>query len=38
MRRLELALYPKQGELRGLRLFLTNRLARLRRKIDPSGN
>jgi hypothetical protein len=38
MRRLELALYPKQGELRGLRLYLLNRLGRLRRKIDPSGN
>lgn len=38
LRRLEFALYPKQGDLTGLRLYLTNRLVRLRRMIDRTGN
>lgn len=38
LRRLEVSLYPKHGNLSGLRLSLTNSLKRLRRKLDPTGN
>jgi hypothetical protein len=38
LRRLELALYPKQGDLSGLRRYLCSRLVRLRRMLDRTGN
>ncbi len=34
LRRMEVALYPEQGDLTGIRLFLTNRLVHIRRNFD----
>ncbi len=38
IRRVEVALYPEQGDLKGLRLYLVNRLVQIRRNFDRTRN